>query len=294
MEKFIDALKALARRKVFPTTMTTRELQSLAPAIRQRAFFSATVASAKVLHRFRRMLFDWQAATVETVTSPSGVQSVAYKSSGLANFREKASDLLISEGLAKDSDLADRRITSLVSNARLKLILVTNVEQSQEFSSWAVRVGNQNYLNAFPAARFVRRPGAIDPRAKHVAAEGEVRRWDDFAFWLQQNSEDIGGFGVPWGPWGFNSYMTQVPVGRVEAIRLGLIRTNEVVRVPDVSRFGVSLATRYNSNVEADVDDITPEIRQQAISKIESRIGPGVLKPDGKLTLEAIQRLRNL
>jgi hypothetical protein len=40
------------------------------------------------------------------------------------------------------------------------------------------------------------------------------------------------------------------------------------------------------------VDDITPEIKQQAINTITSRLGPQALRPDGKLTLEALQALR--
>jgi hypothetical protein len=40
------------------------------------------------------------------------------------------------------------------------------------------------------------------------------------------------------------------------------------------------------------VDDITPEIKQQAINTITSRLGPQAVRPDGKLTLEALQALR--
>ena len=36
------------------------------------------------------------------------------------------------------------------------------------------------------------------------------------------NNEEIGGFSVPWGPWGFNSGMGIEDVDREEAIKLGL------------------------------------------------------------------------
>ena len=71
----------------------------------------------------------------------------------------------------------------------------------------------RDWLNLNPAARFVRRPGARIKRQRHVEAEGDVRRWDDFAYWQFQNAADIGGFDVPWGDrFGFNSYMIQEPV----------------------------------------------------------------------------------
>jgi hypothetical protein len=146
----------------------------------------------------------------------------------------------------------------------------------------------------FPAARFVRRPGAIKPRLRHVEAQGQVRRWDDFAFWLRQNAADIGGFQVPWGPWGFNSYMTQQPVSRAEAAQLKLIRKGERILPLNLTPWGIAPKTRFNTGVEATVDDVTPEIRQQAIDTIRARLGPGAVSNDGKLTLEQMIRIRNL
>ena len=47
------------------------------------------------------------------------------------------------------------------------------------------------------------------------------------------NNQSLGGFGVPFGPWGFNSGMDVEDVRRDEAIRLGLIEKNEQVLPPD-------------------------------------------------------------
>lgn len=293
MTAYLDALRALLRRKAAPSTFKSADWQAVAPAIRQRSFFSATVTSAKVLNRMRNMLLDWQAGATETVTNPTtGAEETVYKVNGLAEFRSRAATLLVSEGLATPADFKNTRIDNVVSNARLQLIFTTNTEQAATFADWSMRVTDQRTLNRWPAARFFRRPGAVTFRDRHVAAEGEVRRYDDFAYWLFQNAADIGGFDVPWGPFGFNSYMVQEPVGRAEAEKLGLVRPGEVLVPPDLTRFGVSLPARLNSGVEATVDDLPPDLRREAVAAVTSRFGPQALTPDGKLTLDVIRRAR--
>jgi hypothetical protein len=240
----------------------------------------------------RSMLLDWQSGAVETILTPSGATETAFKESGLAKFREKASELLISEGLATPADFKNESIQNVIGASRLKLIFNTNTAQAQDFAIYQSRVADPVRINRFPAAEFVRTPGARVPRTLHVANEGAVRRYDDLAFWLAQNSADIGGFGVPWGPWGFNSFMTTFPVSRARAEKLGLVKPGEKVMPPDLTQFGVTLPARLNKGVTADVDDITPEIKQQAINTITSRLGPQAVRPDGKLTLEALQALR--
>lgn len=292
MQTYLDGLKYLARRKVSPGSFNSQEWQSVAPAIRQRSFFSATITSARVLHRMRSMLLDWQSGAVETITTPSGATETAFKETGLAKFRERAAELLISEGLATPADFKRESIQNVISASRLKLIFNTNTAQAQDFAIYQQRVADPTRINRFPAAEFVRTPGAKLPRPLHVANQGQIRRFDDIQFWLQMNSPDIGGFGVPWGPWGFNSYMTTFPVSRKRAEALGLVKPGERVMPPDLTQFGVTLPARFNKGVTAEVDDITPEIRQQAINTITARLGPQALRPDGKLTLEALQALR--
>jgi hypothetical protein len=88
--------------------------------------------------------------------------------------------------------------------------------------------------------------------------------------------------------------MTQQPVSRKEAEALGLVRKGEVLVPPDLTRFGVSLPARLNSGVEATVEDLPPELRREAIETVTARLGPNALTPDGKLTLDALRRARNL
>ena len=233
------------------------------------------------------MLLDWQEGATEQ--TPGGI---AYKEVGLAKFRERAAEFLIQEGLAKEDDYADQSIKNVISNARLQLIYNTNLEQAATFAAWQARMRDPYEINRKPAARFFRRSGAIIQRPRHTAAEGDVRRYDDFAYWTFQNGNDIGGFDVPWGPYGFNSYMVQEPVSRAEAERLGLVQMGEVIPVPDVTRYGVSLGSQFNHGVDATLDDVTPEIRAKAQKAIVARLGPGAIGSDGKPTLDALKQAR--
>jgi len=290
MTNFLNALENLTRRISAPSWFRTREWAQVAPAIRMRSFFSATVTSARVLDKMRNILLDWQEEAVEEIVDVNTGQIVtAYKETGLAKFRERSAEFLIQEGLATPDDFADQRITNVISNSRLQLIYNTNIEQAQTFAQWQGWMQNEVFLNLNPAARFVRRPGARIKRQRHVEAEGDVRRWDDFAYWRFQNAADIGGFDVPWGPYGFNSYMIQEPVKRAEAERLGLVRKGERIKSPNVSQFGVDLGKRFNVGVEADIDDITPELQAEARQTIIDRLGPQAIGPDGQPTLDAFK-----
>jgi hypothetical protein len=86
--------------------------------------------------------------------------------------------------------------------------------------------------------------------------------------------------------------MVQEPVGRAEAERLGLVQKGEVVPVPDLTQFGVSLGSQFNHGVDATLDDVTPEIRAKAQKAIVARLGAGAIGPDGKPTLDALRQAR--
>jgi hypothetical protein len=287
MLSLTDIINSLTGKGVTPSWFRSREWATVDPAIRNRSFFSATISSAKVLNKMRSMLLDWQEGATEQ--TPGGI---AYKEVGLAKFRERAAEFLIQEGLAKEDDYADQSIKNVISNARLQLIYNTNLEQAATFAAWQAQIRDPYEINRKPAARFSRRSGAIIQRPRHTAAEGDVRRYDDFAYWTFQNGNDIGGFDVPWGPYGFNSYMVQEPVSRAEAERLGLVQKGEVIPVPDVTRYGVSLGSQFNHGVDATLDDVTPEIRAKAQKAIVARLGPGAIGSDGKPTLDALKQAR--
>jgi hypothetical protein len=294
MNIFLAAIEALKRRIVTPSAFNSRQWATVASAFRNRAFFSATVTSAKVLNKMRNTLLDWMQSTVEEVVNVNtGARETVFKESSVAKFKEKVGDLMINEGLAKPSDFGDNRITNVVGQTRLNLIFNTNTEQAATFADWQMKISDEAWLNRYPAAEFVRRPGAIIKRPLHVQNEGAIRRYDDLDFWLYMNNAEIGGFQVPWGPYGFNSYMTQKPVKRAIAEKLGLVKPGERIKSPNVKFLGVDLKQQFNANVTAEMDDVTPEIRKKAQETIVARLGPTALDRNGNVTLDTLKQLRD-
>ena len=87
MNEFLDAIKVLLSRGITPSTLNYEQWQKVAPAIRQKAFFSATVNSAKTLTAWREMLLDWLDGATEEIPQEDGPPITAYKEVGLAKFR---------------------------------------------------------------------------------------------------------------------------------------------------------------------------------------------------------------
>jgi hypothetical protein len=77
-------------------------------------------------------------------------------------------------------------------------------------------------------------------------------------FWLRMNDQSLGGFGVPFGPWGFNSGMDVEDVRRDKAIQMGLIQKNEQVLPPDDT---------FNKGLKASAD-VEPEFLKKFLDKM--------------------------
>lgn len=294
MDKYLTEIYAISQRRVKPLSWNTKQWNKVASAFRNRAFFSATVTSARVLTKMRNTLLDWLQGTVEEVVNVNtGTVETAFKESSLAKFKEQIGNFMVNEGLAKPSDFGDNRITNIVGQTRLNLIFNTNTEQAATFADWQMKMADESWLNRYPAAEFVRRPGATIKRKLHVENEGAIKRYDDLEFWLYMNNAEIGGFQVPWGPYGFNSYMVQKPVKRAIAEKLGLVKPGERIKPPDVKYLGVDLKQQFNANVTAELDDVTPEIRRNAQQAIVARLGPTALDKNGNVTLDTLKQLRD-
>jgi len=290
LDAFFQSLANLSRRVLTPSSFNSAQWKAVAPAIRQVSFFSATVDKMRVLAAYKRMLTDWIEGATEEVNGPYG-QATAYKVGSQADFVLQSRELLIKEGLASPEDFKDERLSNIGSSERLKLVFNTNIQQAQQLATWQRKVSNPDYINQFPAARFIRTPGVTSPRPRHIAAENEVRRWDDFEFWLFQNAADIGGFEVPWGPWGFNSYMLQEPVKRKEAERLGLVKPGEIVKPIDGSRWGAP-ADKLKNGTKANIKAIPLEISAQGQAELKAQFGSDFINDNGKISLKAFNELR--
>lgn len=225
---FIEALDKLQQREVLPGDFDTFQWRMVAEAVRERAFFSSRVESAHVLQSMKDYLDDYLALSRD--------ENGHLVSQGRAEFVANMRELAIREGLGKVDpitgqiipEIIESDLTDIRSIARLQLIFDTQVESAQEYGYWKQGM-DPDVLRAYPAQRFIRIRPVMAPRPYHAANEGVVKRKDDIDFWLSMNRD----FGVPWGPWGFNSGMGVEDVGRVEAEALGLLKPGERIAMPD-------------------------------------------------------------
>lgn len=272
-QPFQEAVTFVADQVPTGSPYNSAEWAALHPDVRTKSFFSARVENVRFLERGQKLLDDFLDKNVEDVTDSSGVTRKMLKVGSRADFVRQMREFQIAEGMATEDDFIGKQtdITDITKLSRLQLIFDTNIKQSFGYGRWLQGM-SPVLLDAYPASRFVRLPGSVEKRIRHVESEGEVRLKTDFKYWAgYQNAEEIGGFGVPWPPYGFNSNMTQRDVTRKEAVRLGLIKQGE--RVADVPLPAVSpvapvvkpasKATNLTDNVRVNLSDVNPAIVEQ-------------------------------
>jgi hypothetical protein len=221
---FLEAINFLLGKEQLPADWDAAMWQAQESDFRVKAFWSANVENARFLDRSQTLLFDYLAKVRETIVQPDGTVVTALSVGGRSDFVKRMRDFMISEGMADKKEFEDvnqKDVTDIRSMARLNLIFDINVRQAYGFGQWKQGM-TPAAQKAFPAARLIRDRGVKEPRMRHQANMGEVLlktdpRWAEF-----HNARDIGGFGVPWGPYGFNSGVTQEDVSRKEAEKLGL------------------------------------------------------------------------
>ncbi len=243
---FEEALEKFRERKIVPTGLGSAELALIPVELRERSYFSAKVESARLLQAMRDYTEDYLAV--------NRLENGSLAAQGRAQFVADMRELAIREGLGKiDPEtgrinplIAESDLTDIRSISRLELIFDTMTEAAQEYGYFA-QGQDPAILDVFPAQRFIRVRPVSAPRSYHAANEGAVKRKDDLNFWISMNRD----FGVPWGPWGFNSGMGVEDVDREEAIELGVIKESDTVK---------PLLPRLNDGLSAGVMGLAGEI----------------------------------
>jgi hypothetical protein len=288
---FIEALNKLLERLPVPAQMTSRDWAGADPAIRDRSFFSALVESLRFLDEGKGTLTDALSQATEEVVAPDGTRSIALKEGGKAKFIEKMREIIRAEGMAGPDEFkkeSGEDVTNIGSRRRLDLIFNTQIQTSFGFADWQQGM-DPEILAAYPAARFIRTGPVMEPRPRHAVSEGAVQLKSDFAFWAEfQNDPEIGGFGVPWGPFGYNSEMGQEDVPRREAERLGLLAKGQAVPVPDASEFGRTKAQQYNHGIAAK-EPVDPVLKDKLREIMRRKYGPGSIGKDGRVTIDPLK-----
>lgn len=280
---FEEAIRYLLDKEQLPAEWDAAMWSGQEADIRNQAFIVSRVENARFLDRAQTLLFDYLSKVRETVTTPAGERTTALSVADRGLFVKLTQDFMIAEGMAKPEEFKDvnqKDVEDIRSLARLNLIFDTNVRSAYGFGQW--KQGMQPaILRAFPAARLIRERGVMEPRPRHQANLGEVLlktdpRWAEF-----HNARDIGGFGVPWGPYGFNSGATQEDVSRKEAKALGL----------DVS--GVRPAEgKLTDGTQASTRKMDPEVKRKLIAEL--RNGPKPRSPEEAARQAAAETRREM
>lgn len=249
-----EALRKIGDKSIVGSMLDSQAWGRLPVAIRERAFFSATVESVRFLQRSRDMLTDFMTGATETVIGPDGHPRTALKVGSRADFVKQASEFAIKEGMGPLDPKDVGTLKDIRSQRRLELIFDIQTQQCYSYANWKEGM-DPDTLNEFPAQRFIRVNVVIKERIIHKQNEGVVRLKTDLQFWLGMNSPQIGGFGVPWGPWGFGSGMDVEDVDRDEAEDMGLVKPGEELQPVEKD---------LNEHLEASLRGLDPDILQIA------------------------------
>lgn len=193
--------------------------------LRDRAFFSARVEEARVLHALRNQ--------VAAITDGSLSQS---------EMRRDMRTLLGRLGYDPGEDRGT--IKDLLTKSRLDVITDVNKRQAR---GWAqhLEATSEGALLAFPAYELVRvqpRKAPRDWTARWMDNGGRLFEGRMIALKTDPIWSAISTFGTPYPPFDYNSGMGVRDVGRRECIRLGVIEDGDQEQKPPEPDFNGSLS----------------------------------------------------
>lgn len=239
--------------KLYPSADTSAEWGTVSAAVRNNSFFSACIEDERLLAGLQKL-----------------VDTASDKGWGAAQFIDEAliflDDVKLQPGALADETSEDN-FNRLYNVERLRLIYLTQRELSAGYRNF-VDAFDPVMLKMYPAWEFYRQEGAKEEnkRQDHIDHEGEVRLKTDVEFWLDRNRVEIGGFGNPYGPWGFNSWMTTIDVDRATAESLGLLAPGEKVSPPaELANWNLPLVLQQMGS--AGVKDLSKEQRKRVVDR---------------------------
>lgn len=218
-----EAMNRISDKTPVGSVLRTAEWSRVPLALRERAFFSAGVESARFLSDARQGVLD--VLTFARESTPGG-DALIDRSSLIAKLREVAQREGIPVDPAKAGGLQD-----ITSRARLSLILDTQLAQVREFARWKAEQ-DPDILDAFPAQELVRIEDRQIPRKwreRWLQSGGKLHAGRMIAAKGDRIWSAINRFGTPWPPFDFNSGMGIEDIDRDEAEELGVIAPGQVV-----------------------------------------------------------------
>ena len=211
---FPEAVSKLGQKSLIGSALSSSEWRDVPVALRERAFFSSQVESARVLQRARDGIADFLQSSRDATAGD------ALKTGSRADFAKQMQDFLKTEGIER----TDGSLKDLAGEKRLGLIFDTQVRQANDYGYWK-QGQDADVLDAFPAQRFIRVLEVKEQRDSHAQYEDGVWLKSD-PIWTRINDD----FGTPYGPWGWGCGHDVEDVSREEAEALGLLEPGQPVK----------------------------------------------------------------
>ena len=245
--------RVVGQLQLFPSSRTSAEWSMVSAAVRNNAFFSACIEDERLLSALQKLVDQ----AIDDGWSVGGfIDEALQELDMIALDAEKQKDETFQDNFKR-----------LYDSERLRLIYMTQMQLSNGYRLFS-EAFDPYQLNVYPAWKFHRQPGAKEEykRKDHVDHEGEIRLKTDIEYWLARNRSEIGGFGNPYGPWGFNSWMRELPVDREKAEKIGLLKRGEKLSIPPaLAEWNLPQAIQQVG--KQGVSDLTPEQRQNVITR---------------------------
>ena len=263
--------KAVSRfdgRRAAPSTRTSAEWERVAPALREKCFFSARVNDAEVLGKMRELIG-------KAVDSSKRNPNEALVSQD--KFISEMKSFLASRGYT----IGGSKLTDITSRRRLGLIYDMNVQEAREYARY-VRGQDADALDMYPAQEFVRVESRRVPRTdwpmRWRAAGGKIRGRRMVALKSDPVWTNLSRFGRPYPPFDYGSGMGVEDIDREEAVELGLLPDDEPA--DEIPEFDIAL------EAEVSLDRIPEDMVDSIIKETpNARIENGKLKMSDKKPL---------
>ena len=229
----------ITQRVNLPTGKSSSRISAeIPPEIRAKAFFSARVAEAHILERFREI-------------------SDRYSSGEIS--RDEARHLLRQYATAHGKDDGSKGLRNLASTARLNLILDQNAKMARAVGQYEAMHRPAN-LKMFPYVIYRASVGSKSPRDSHHKYDGMVI--DKRDPWLRTH----------WPPWEFGCNCDLSNCSAKKAAALGTIKPlskPEDVKIESDSGFAFDPATWFDTN---DITNLKPESRARILQQAETAV----------------------
>lgn len=226
-----DAVKRMSDRTPIGAALKTKDWATVPLALRERAFFSATVENVRALAAMQDKLLKRAALVRE-----DAAHGEAYVGAG--SFIADLKKVLKEEGIMP----AGGGMRDITSAARLKLIYDHHTASAANFARW--KTGQDPVaLDNFPAQELLRvedREQKRDWRGRWTAAGGQLYGGRMIALKSDPVWQRISRFNTPWPPFDFGSGMGVESVSREDAEQLGLLKRDERVE-PVIEDFNAEL-----------------------------------------------------